>query len=207
MIIASAVANLQTLIRSHSGPVFLIAHSLGGAIALGAAEAQSSNLAGMIILDAGPRPTHPADLERSDTEIEKEGLILIPESSDPESSAAIGVWVAEMAKNRRDQARLVRDFASSNRDNLRAVLVDGRKLQLRLDPHKLTAPTLVLCAYAGSNDCAATLSDYKSRYMGFKEVTFHAISHSSHFLMLDHPQLVLDLVRSFLGQRLRGLIT
>lgn len=199
-IVRSATANLARHIAAHSGPLILVGHSLGGAIALAAAEKRPRHLCGLIVLDAGPRPVAAADRGRMEREIAIDAEAMVPATAGREAEAIIIQWVSEMTTRASDRARLVADFLGSDRSRLRAVLAEGRNLQLRLDPHRIDVPILVLFACGDETDCAAARDNFSTRYARSPNVLVEEIPDSRHFVMLDQPAMVAASIRRFLSQ-------
>lgn len=201
-----AIAGLRTRIGNAPGQVIVVAHSLGGAIALAAAEEMQDNLAGLVLIDAGPRWTPPALRFAAERDIEFEVERLLPSSSASSLDQSLREWVAGMVIARDDRERLLADFRSAEPVAFRKVLTEGRKLQLRLDPRRLRKPMLVIAACSERINRQATMNEFRDRYAGSLDVILVPVQGARHYVMLDRPRQMSTTLTHYLQSERLGLM-
>ncbi len=199
-VLPRAVKALRTIIEQQPGPVVIIAHSLGGAIAMSIMADAPENLVGFVALDAGPRPYDPAELSQLHKEIDDLALELFPEKGFTKVGGGLDEWIRQMASNKPDQDRLIRDFRSSPTELLREVFSEGRKQQLSLSNSRFVTPALVLVACELENEREEYRADFAARYVSAEDVTIITIAASRHYVMLDQPGATALAISHFLAR-------
>jgi pimeloyl-ACP methyl ester carboxylesterase len=195
-----AIDALACLIRSQKGPVHVVAHSLGGAVALAAAEEIPANLKSLVIIDAGPRLAGETDRPAKEAEIDRAAGELF---DGPSREERLSGWVAAMA-GEAVAPRLLRDFRASDPGVLRTFFVEGRRLQLRLDPARIPVPVQVLVACDDERQCDEHRSDFVSRYAGAQDAEVVTVPGTGHFMMLDQPEQIGGLIEDHIRRRAQG---
>jgi pimeloyl-ACP methyl ester carboxylesterase len=199
-VLSGALKGIRSVIEQQPGPVVIVAHSLGAALAMAVLKDAPRNLVGFVALDAGPRQTDPAELSGVHKEIEATASRLFPEGKPTGIGDELEPWIRHMASSEEDQNRLVKDFRASPADLLRDVFVQGRKLQLAVAPSHFAVPILVLVPYENLTDCAAFRADFEERFSGAADVTVVTVPAARHYLMLDNPEATARAIERFLAR-------
>jgi pimeloyl-ACP methyl ester carboxylesterase len=192
---ASTILALQVAIEEQHGPVYIVAHSLGGALAIAAAENGPRNLGGLVILDAGPKFVPEDQLPGEVSKILATADELFP-LTDDSGAERMNAWVAEMASPIFVD-RLLDDFRRASRPFIREFFIQGRLLQLQLDPRKVSVPVLVMVACETDEQCDGFMAEFEQRWSGAPNANVVAVRNSRHFIMLDQPEETARLIRDF----------
>jgi pimeloyl-ACP methyl ester carboxylesterase len=179
----------------------LVAHSIGGTIALKLASLYSNLLGGAVIIDAAPRFL---DDETIESRLAA-NLILAEElfgDADPEMAEATTLkWIAEMVMSEADVKKIDSNWRRSDKPTLKSFFVDGRMLAFDLDLAVVTTPLLVIAPFERIDEREKVLNEFQKAYEGASTVEIELIGPARHFAMLDQPEATNQAIFRFLEDR------
>jgi len=179
----------------------LVAHSIGGTIALKLASLYPQLLGGAVIIDAAPRFLDDGTIENRLAT----NLALAEElfgEADPELAEATTLkWIAEMVMSEADVKRIKSDWRRSYKQTLKSFFVDGRMLAFDLDLAVVKTPLLVIAPFERIDEREKVLTEFEKAYEGASSVEMALIAPARHFAMLDQPEVTNQALLRFLEDR------
>jgi pimeloyl-ACP methyl ester carboxylesterase len=179
----------------------LVAHSIGGTIALKFASLYPKLLGGAVVIDAAPRFLDDETIENRLAA----NLVLAKElfgEADPEmAEAKILNWIAEMVMSEADLNRIDSDWRRSDKLTLKEFFVDGRMLAFNLNLAVVTTPLLVIAPFERIDEREIVLTEFQKAYQGASSVEIALIGPARHFAMLDQPEATNRAILRFLEDR------
>jgi pimeloyl-ACP methyl ester carboxylesterase len=179
----------------------LIAHSIGGTIALKIASLFPHLLGRTVIVDAAPRFLEDETIESHRTA----NLALAEElfgDADRQRSKAMSLkWIKEMVMSDANVERINSDWRKSDKPTLRSFFVDGRMLAFGLDVTVVTIPLLVIAPFERIDEREEVLAEFQRAYDGASTVEVELIGPARHFAMLDQPEATNQEILRFLEER------
>lgn len=185
----------------------LLAHSLGGVIALMMVAKDDTRIDKVMLLDALPfvpalfEPTRTADAARAGANAMREGILKAP----VEPVASVAHSLLKVAVRNKDQAeQLARWRLDTDRATAAQAMYELMTTDLRPQLPRIRRPVLLLGAWApfapGGATKAGSTSLYTRQYAGLKTLTLKFSDEGYHFLMWDDPEWTAQEVREFLGR-------
>jgi pimeloyl-ACP methyl ester carboxylesterase len=169
------------------GPVVLVGHSMGAAVALSVARRVPSGVTGLALIGVGPSlPVNPDLLERTAREASFAGAVedILAWSFAPDASPR---WIDLVRKRMVEggPAQLHADLAACNAFDLTDHLGE------------IVAPTLVV---VGSNDRMVRPRQAEALRAGLPQARLATIEGAGHMAMLEDPAAVADLLLAFIDE-------
>lgn len=207
---ATVSADFWTMLQTHNivKPV-VIAHSMGGTLAILLAEQNPGKLGGVISVDG--LPTFPGmDRMTADQRAQAAAQMTaaMASATTPEQFAAMekNYVLPTLMTSPEDIAAVAPLTARSDPAATAAWTTEDIGLDLRKDLTKITTPLLVIAPYDAAleskvlPDAAAKKSYYETLLANDPAANVQTIEPSRHFVMYDQPQKLHDAIATFLRQ-------
>jgi pimeloyl-ACP methyl ester carboxylesterase len=183
----------------------LLAHSLGGVIALMMVAKDDTSIDKVVLLDVLPfvpalfEPAKTADAARPGASAMRDGMLKAPD----EPLASVTDSLLKRAVRNKDQAeQLGRWRLSTDRATAAQAMYELMTTDLRSQLPLIRRPVLVLGSWAPFAPHGATKAGstalYTRQYAGLTTLTLKFSEDGYHFLMLDDPEWASQEVRGFL---------
>ena len=184
--------------------VTLVAHSMGGNLAVDLAAALPDQISSMILIDALPcmravmMPGVTADKLQYDSPYNNQMLAMDVE----QFKQSVSFMANNMTNDKEKVQTLVDWMLQADRKTYVYGYTDLLKLDLRQQLANITAKTLILGATFPTLEMAkATL---QNQYDELSNKTITMIPDSKHFIMFDQPELMYDHINTFLADEFQG---
>ena len=215
-VIGKADAAILQLVQQENlvKPV-LVGHSLGGHLAQRLLEEQPTLFGGAIVLDT--MPYYPPPVDGQSPAQREQGIRQLADGiqSAPDWLYAqqTQVYAMGMVTDSREADAVAQHSLTSDRATLAAATTEMSDEDLRPKLVTITAPVLVVAPVSAQapymNDALRALTPdqltatvrawYASQYVGGRTVTVETIANSKHFIMLDQPDALNAMIKTFLG--------
>lgn len=188
--VEAAAADVERRVRELGGPVVIVGHSVGGAVAVRAALMDTANVVGLVLVETALRPQM-APSERDD----------VRRAFHTDYAAAVREVYASFASNQRQAGELAREAASLEPAAFATWLDDALHEDLALRAAALRVPVLVvLSPRSWPENESWTVTAESLGYARVAGVTPVRIEKSGHFVMLDRPAQLEATIREWLAQ-------
>lgn len=196
--------------KNISRPIF-VGHSLGGVLALMLASEDPQRLSSLIIIDALPfypainNPAATADSLRPQAEQMRAHMRSLPQEVYLANAA---MQLAGMS-NQPNRLPLLTEWSkASDRSTTTQAIYDMMTTDLRQELSKISAPTLVLGAWAAYQSFGATPDTtraiFTQQYAKLKTAEIHLSEKGFHFLTWDDPEWVDQNIAAFLHTHIKA---
>jgi len=213
-VIAKADAAIVQLVKQENlvKPV-LVGHSIGGHLALRLVEEHSDTFAGAILLDTMPYfpPPNPGQSpQQREASIEQfaAGIQTAPDWLYQEQTRAA---ISGMVTDGHEADAVAQHSLTSDRPTLAAAMTEMSEEDLRPKLGDVAVPVLVVAPVSQQapymNDTLRALTPdqltatvrnwFASQYVGAKTVSVQTIANSKHFIMLDQPDALNAMIKTF----------
>lgn len=179
----------------------IVAHSIGGAIAIAAISRWPGLFGSAVIVDAAPRM--PGSGETLDQRLEANRDFaekVFGESSFKDSNSAARKWVSQMVFSEANVDQILASWERSDRQTLKNFLVDGRMLAFNLDIDNIDCPVCVVAPFDSATDRETVAQEFADAYRRKPNFEIELVGPARHFVMLDQPERFIEIVRTFLSR-------
>jgi pimeloyl-ACP methyl ester carboxylesterase len=186
--LATAAVDVARRARALGGPVVIVGHSIGGAVAVRAALLDSANVVGLVLVETALKPQLPP--------AERAG---VRRAFRVDYASAVREVYANFASNRRQANELAREAGSLDPHAFAAWLDDALHEDLVERAAALHVPVLVVLSprsWPEAEPWSATAESLG--YAHVANVTPVRIASSAHFVMLDRPAQLEAAIRAWL---------
>lgn len=185
----------------------VMGHSLGGYIALDFASTYTDVVSKLVIVDTYPftmglDPQMTPEAAKKIAVQIRDGILGTSKEAYDASSRA-GASTNGMATSEASKKRLIDWTLASDQRTVAQAISEMLGGDLRSDAARVTAPTLVLAAWRGSEQYGANYEvvdrNMHDQYSKLKGVEIHVSDTSRHFIMWDDPEWMFGHLDRFLG--------
>jgi pimeloyl-ACP methyl ester carboxylesterase len=203
-VIDGIISSLSKLVETEAlTKPAIVAHSIGGTVALEMIS-QFPNLFGAaVIIDAAPRFLIPSEslADRREANCRfAEKIFRGSKLSSTESSAR--EWVSEMVISEADADRVLSSWERSDRSTMCQFLIEGRMLAFKLNISRIQCPVCVIAPFEMEVNRIAIESEFTEAYRQRPDFEIHLVGQARHFVMLDKPEETNEVVSRFLSSAL-----
>lgn len=184
--LATYTQDVLAVMGALKDPIFLIGHSLGGAITLNVALQKPQNLVAIGLIGTGAKlRVHPQILELIQSDFEKAVDFILSWAFKENPDRKVHQKArGQMLSN--EQAALWRDFSTC----------DAFNVMDRLS--KITVPALVVC---GREDKLTPVKYSEYLKNNIRDAELHVIENAGHMVMLEQPKELNRVIRDFVSQK------
>jgi pimeloyl-ACP methyl ester carboxylesterase len=177
----------------------IVAHSIGGTVALEMISRFPNLFGAAVIIDAVPRFLSSLESLEDRREANSRFADKVFRSSNlsgTESSAR--EWVSEMVIREADADRVLFSWERSDRSTMCQFLIEGRMLAFKLNISRIQCPVCVIAPFEQQANRGAIESEFAEAYRQRPDFEIHLVGPARHFVMLDKPEETNQIVRRFL---------
>lgn len=191
------------IVENHIEHAAVIAHSMGGLMALMLADAHPEDVGKLLIVDGLPfygvviSPDATVDSLRPQAKAMHDGLLAM---SDEQFAATAQMMAAHLVISPDGQKMVTAGAIASNRSVYANALAEDISTDMRTRIASIKTPVTVLYPYTAAQGAKETVDAlYKSAYATMPHVALQRVDDSMHFIMLDQPEAFHRAIQSFLG--------
>lgn len=183
----------------------VVAHSLGGLLALMLADKHPDDVKKLVIVDSLPfyalviNPDATVENTKAQVAAMRQQMAGLP---DDQYAAMQPMLAAALVKNPEGQKQVAASSTKSDRAVVLNAMMEDMQTDLRPDLPTIKTPTLVLYPFESGarqgTDPAKTEAIYASAFKAMPNVTLQRVDASRHFIMYDQPAIFDAAVQSFL---------
>jgi pimeloyl-ACP methyl ester carboxylesterase len=181
----------------------IVAHSIGGTVALEMISRFPNLFGAAVIIDAAPRFLSSLESLEDRREANSRFAEKVFRSSSllsAESSAR--EWVSEMVNRQADADRVLSSWERSDRSTMCQFLVEGRMLAFKLNISQIQCPVCVIAPFEQQANRSTIESEFTEAYRQRPDFEIHLVGPARHFVMLDKPEETNEVVNGFLSSAL-----
>ncbi|MDX6711824.1 MAG: hypothetical protein QOH96_2840 [Blastocatellia bacterium] len=202
-VIDGIISNLAKLVETGAliKPA-IVAHSIGGTVALEMISRYPDIFGAAVIIDAAPRFLGPSESLADRRETNSRFAEVVFRSSNLTSAESPArEWVSEMVIRQADADRVLTSWERSDRSTMYQFLIEGRMLAFQLNTSRIPCPICVIAPFEQANRQAVE-SEFTKAYRQTPNFELHLVGPARHFVMLDQPEATNEIVRGFLSRAL-----
>jgi len=203
-VIEGIISNLAKLVETEAliKPA-IVAHSIGGTVALELISRYPDIFGAAVIIDAAPRLLGPSESLADRREANSRFAEVVFSSSNLSSTeSSAREWVSEMIIREADIDRVLSSWERSDRSTMYQFLFEGRMLAFKLDTSRIQCPVCVIAPFEQQADRKAVESEFTEAYRQTPNFELHLVGPARHFVMLDQPESTIEIVNGFLSRAL-----